>query len=877
MLKVFILDFSCNIDRVILKKRYNISKMLVHTIARRIYVLLFMLGFCYSISFAQSLTVARGTVKDAKTKEVLPFASIKFEKSEIGAFSDEDGEFRVTTSRRNLNVITISLLGYKSQSFTVEVGRSTHIEALLEPEDRELTEVVVRPKKEKYSKKNNPAVELIKKVIAHKDENNITNLDYYQYKEYERIFFAFNEFKPDKQPFKRYDFLPKYIDTSLIDHKLILPFSVREKISDVYYRKDPKSKKRIVSGYQIEGVDQSFETEGLDAIIKETFKDVSIFDNSVMLLFQQFVSPLSEHSAVNFYRWYLSDTVKIDNDRYVKLDFAPFNSRDIGFTGNLYISLDSMFAVKRAVIRTPKKMNINFVEELIIRQEFEKTADNKWIPKEERMAIDVSMVDAVKFYIDKTRTYSDFTVNDPMDPVFVLDAPEVLQKDYEKRDKQFWANNRPETHKKDYKMDQMVEDIKDVTFFKVLLEVGKIVSTGYIPTSSDPDRNVVDIGKVTTFYSYNPVEKNRFRLTLSTTKNFHPHLFLYGYGAYGTGDNKFKYYGEAVWTFNKVQRHKDEFPRNNVTVAYKYDLNTLGQRYTQAERDNIMMSLRRSSNVKMTYNRAMQIGYNKEYYSGFSFNLTGQIFNETPAGKLVFEKMDEEGNIYNVNRLKTTEAMLSLRYAPNEKFFQQRRKRHTMPSPKFVINLTHTMALEDVFGGQYHYNKTSFSILKEFWMAPYGKLGVTVQAEKIWGETPFPFLITPSANNSYTIQRGNYYLIEPLEFVHDAQVSWEVYYHLNGWLFNRIPLLKVLKLREVVGFRGFIGELSNRNNPIHNRDLLIFPQNTFTTRNKPYMEYNIGIENIFKLFRIDYVRRLNYLDHPDVDKDGFRISFELNF
>lgn len=852
------------------------SEIPQYIIGRKMMLLLSLFLIICGTVCAQSLTTVRGTVRDAVTKEKLPFVTVVFDKTTIGTFSDEEGEFRLS-NRGNNTSVTASLLGYKSETITIPVGKTTTIEINLEPEDKLLKEVIVRPQKEKYSKKNNPAVELIKKVIAHKDENNITDLNYYQYKEYERIFFALNEYHPDMPLLKKYKFLPNYADTSMIDNKIILPFSIRERISDVFYKKENNSTKRIVKGYHIEGLDKTFDTEGLDAIIKEVFKDISIYDNSINLLLQPFVSPLSEHSAVNFYRWYLSDTVTIDKDRYVKLDFAPFNSRDIGFTGNLYISLDSMYAVKRAVIRTPKKMNINFVQELIIQHDFKKSADDKWIPMEERMAIDVTMVDLVKFYIDKTRTYVDFAENRPMDPVFALSAPEVFEKDYLKRDKNFWADNRPAEHKKDYRMDEMLEDVNKVFLFRLLLRTGDVLSTGYFPTSKDPETNKLEIGTIPTFYSFNKTEGNRFRMTLSTTKNLHQHLFFYGYGAYGTRDEKFKYYGEATWAFNKIEKHKDEYPKNNLIVAYKYDLNTLGQRYTQAERDNILMSIQASGNSKMTYNRQTQIAWDKEFYGGFSFKLTGQTFDERPAANIVFEKMGENGNIYRVDRVKTTEAMLALRYAPNEKFFQQRRKRHSIPSPRLVTNLTHTMALENVFGGQYHYNKTSLAISKQFWVAPYGKIYLSAQAEKIWGETPFPFLITPSANNSYTIQRGNYYLIEPLEFMHDAQASWEIYYHMGGWFLNRVPFLKVLKWREVFGFRGFIGSLSNKNNPEHNKNLLIFPQDTYTTNRGPYMEYNIGIENIFKLFRIDYVRRINYLDHPNVDKDGFRVSFELNF
>ena len=452
-----------------------------------------LLCLLYSVSDAQNITTVRGVVRDSVSHEKLPFVTISFDNTTIGTFSDEEGEFRLSNRAGNVSV-TASILGYKPYSFTVDAGKTTVKDIRLVPVDRQLQEVVVKPQKEKYSKKNNPAVELIKKVIAHKHQNNITDLNYYQYREYERTFFAINEFSPDMPLFKRYKFLPNYMDSSLIDNKPILPFSVREKLTDVFYRKNPKDAKRIVKGYNISGIDQAIETEGLDAIIKEVFKDISIFDNSIELLFHPFIGPLSEHSSVNFYRWYLSDTTVIDSDRYVKLDFAPFNSRDVGFTGSLYISLDSAYAVKRAVIRTPKKMNINFVDHLVIQHDFKKV-DNKWIPVEERMAMDVSMLEAFKFYIDN------FEINKQMDPVFVLAAPEVFEKDYLKRPKEFWANNRPTEHKKDYKMDQLVQEMNNVLLFKVLLNAGGVISTGYFPTSKDEEKNKLDIGTIPTFFS----------------------------------------------------------------------------------------------------------------------------------------------------------------------------------------------------------------------------------------------------------------------------------------------------------------------------------------------------------------------------------------
>ncbi|WP_165021317.1 DUF5686 and carboxypeptidase-like regulatory domain-containing protein [Dysgonomonas sp. ZJ279] len=853
------------------------NKTLLYNIINKkagIFLIFFFTSCTYTL--AQNVTSIRGIIKDSLTLETLPFVTIQFENTTNGVFSDNDGEFKLS-NRNNNTVVVASFIGYKTKKFTIPAGKATVQDIFLEPEDLALQEVIVRPKKEKYSKKDNPAVELIKKVIAHKHDNNITSEEYYQYNEYERIFFALNDFKPEQSQFKRYKFLPNYIDTSIIDNKPILPFSLREKTSENHYRKEPKTNKKIVKGYHIEGIDKVIDTEGIDAIIAETFKDVSIYDNSITLLYHSFISPLSEHSSVNFYKWYLNDTVYIDGQKVINLSFAPFNSRDIGFTGTLYITADSTYAVKRAILRTPKKMNINFVEELVIEHDFIQTESGKWVPHEQRMAMDLSMLDAVKFYVDKTQTLSDFEFGVAPDSVYNLEAPVSFEKDYLKRPKEFWSENRPENHQKDYRMDMMMDDMNKVFLFRVLLNAGNIISTGYVQTSKVPELNKIEIGTVPTLYSYNPVEGNRFRLTATTTKYFHPNLFLYGYGAYGTRDGRFKYYGEATWAFNEVEKHKNEYPQNNLTVAYKYDMNNLGQRFLQAERDNILMSIRPSRNEKLTYNRQMQVSYNREYHNGFSFNLSTQLSDESPAGNLLFEKIDELGNKYSVSNIQITETSLALRYAPNEKFFQQRRKRFAIPSEKFVINLSHAIALKDVLGGQYDYNKTSFSILKEKWVSPFGKLTFSAQAEKIWGEIPFPLLITPSANNSYTIQKGSFYMINPLEFVHDSQVTWEVYYHMGGWLFNRIPFIKVLKWREVAGFRGFYGELSKRNNPTYNHDLLILPQTTYTTSNTPYMEYNVGIENIFKFFRIDYVRRLNYLDHPDISKDGFRISFDMTF
>lgn len=844
-------------------------------IKRCLFLLLFSIVCEYA--FSQSNTVLQGVVKDSVTNEALPFVTVQFDNTSIGVFTDDNGKFYIR-NRANKTEVSISFLGYKTYKITIPAGRTTTKEILLQPEDLSLKEVVIRPKKEKYSKKNNPAVDLINKVIARKDSNNVASKDYYQCREYDRILFALNDFKPNQGQFKRMKFLPNYVDTSIIDHRQILPFSVRETISDYYYRKKPKSEKRVVEAFDRSGIDNAMDIKNLESIINEVFKDISIYDNSMTFMMQDFISPLSSHSAVNFYRWYIMDTITMeDNKRYIDLAFAPFNSRDIGLTGNLYISTDSTFAVKRAVMKAPRNINMNFVDELIIRHDFKQTEDKKWIPESQRTAMDLSLYKAIKFHVDKTRAFDNYVFDQPADSLYKEAAPTLYAEDYEDKTDEYWTENRPLNYK-DYKMDELVEDIRNISFFNFLINFGKLASEGYFHTSNDPDKNKLDIGTLLTFYSYNAVEGNRFRGTLATTPNFHPHLFLYGYTAYGTKDGKFKYYGEATWSFNKVKDHKDEFPRNNLMFAYKYDINDLGQRYTQSERDYIFMSLRSSNASKSTYNRQTQIAYQREYYNGFSYKISGQTYDERPAGTLQFKQYGDNNEIRFEDKILTTEAKLELRYAPNEKFFQQKRKRYEIPSEKLILTVAHTAGLKGVLGGMYDYNKTFFYAYKELWVAPYGKIGITLSGEKMWGEAPFPLLISPSANSSFTIQNGSFNLLEPLEFLHDEQFSWEINYRMGGWLLNRIPLLNRLKLREVFGFRGVMGNLNQRNDPYYNHKLLVFPEGAIYQANKtPYMEYNIGIENILGFFRIDYVRRLNYLDHPDVNKSGFRFSAEFSF
>lgn len=825
-------------------------------------------------AFAQTTTIL-GLVRDSVTGERIESATIRFENSAIGGLSEEDGSFKFS-NRQGKNNVIVSFMGYETWTKTVTIGTTTMLDVKLVPIGVKLDEVVIRPEKEKYSKKNNPAVELIKKVISNKNKYLVSNQNYYQSLEYERLVFALNDFDETKAEYRGLSSLAQYKDTSLIDNKPILPISVRETASSFYYRKDPSATKRIVEGHKMDGIDAGMDVQAIDAVVKEIFQDINITDNNINLFLKEFVSPLNTDMSVDFYRWYIIDTVTIDQKRYVNLGFVPFNTRDVGFIGNLYVSTDTSYAIKRLTMRVPKNINLNFVDAISIEQEFDELSANVWIPKHSTMAVDMSVMGTLNAYVEKTKVYSNFVINQPVDIVFLNPEPVIYLSDYKKRTNDFWQYSKPTgNHSRDYKVDLIMAEIKSNKFLSILLETINIFSKGYIPIKKDPEENKLSVGTPLTFFSFNGIEGARFRLSAMTTPVFHDHLFLNGYAAFGTKDLTPKYMAEATWSFKKRKYNKEEFPVHGITLAYKYDLNALGQRYLRAERDNILMSGLGQSK-KMTYARMAQLTYKREFYNGFSFNIFGRTQKEQPAGELSFIRSDEFGNTFLQSNITSTEVGAEIRIAPGEKFFQQNFKRRRLPYSGFVYTLGYTAGI-NTFDGNYKYHKLQLDISRELWLSQFGKLYLSAKAEKLWGEAPFPTLITPNANTSFTVQQGAFNLIDAMEFINDEQFSCDLEYHMGGWLLNRIPIIKAFKFREVFGFRGFWGKLSDRNNPSINHDLILFPNNVSVLKSDPYMEYNIGIENIFSLFRVDYVRRINYLNHPGIDKDGFRIGFEFSF
>ena len=369
-----------------------------------------------AVLYAQSMTSASGIVKDSITGEPLAFVSVYFDGSTIGAMTDDNGAFALQNDK-GYNKLAVASLGYDTKILDLKTGQKNDgLTIDLRPTAFEISEVIVKPKREKYSRKDNPAVELIKKVIEHKNDNRIEAKDEYQTEVYEKLSLSLDDFNPDfeKNKFmKKFKFIKNYLDSSEFNGKPILTLSVRETIADRYYRKHPKTEKTIVKGKRMQGVDQTLDDGGgITSNLEEIFQGINIFDNNINILLNRFVSPLSSTLATSYYKYYIMDTLDIGGDKCVDLAFVPVNSQSYGFTGRLYITLDGNYALKKFLLNTPANINLNWVDKLRIEQEFERMPDSTWVVKNENTYVNFYLVKgAQQLYAHQLRNYDKYNFN----------------------------------------------------------------------------------------------------------------------------------------------------------------------------------------------------------------------------------------------------------------------------------------------------------------------------------------------------------------------------------------------------------------------------------------------------------------------------------
>ncbi|MDB8883024.1 DUF5686 and carboxypeptidase-like regulatory domain-containing protein [Parabacteroides merdae] len=840
------------------------------------------------LSHAQSFTSASGIVKDSTTGEPLPFVSVYFDGSTIGAMTDDNGTFTLQNNQGYTKLAAASL-GYDTKFIDLKPGKKNdNLEVLLKPTAFEISEVVVKPKREKYTRKDNPAVELIKKVIAHKNDNRIEAKPEYQTEVYEKLSLSLDNFNPnlDKNKFlKKFKFIKNYLDTSEFNGKPILTVSVRENLSDFYYRKSPKAEKTIVRAKRMQGIDKTLDDGGgITSNLEEIFKSINIFDNNIPILLNRFVSPLSSTLATTYYHYYIMDTLDVGGDKCVDLAFVPANSESYGFTGRLYITLDGNYAVKKVLLNTPANINLNWVDKLRIEQEFKQMPDSTWVLDQENTFVNFYVVKGTQqLYAHQLRNYDNYNFNvQNADSVFgLLGALHVLPEATAQPDT-FWTHNRPIPLKeKEDALKDLLGQLRKVPAFNAIIKTAEILITGYIPTANDKKVTKFDFGPMNTTFSANHLEGFRMRVGGMTTANLNPYWFASGYLAYGTNDRKIKYNLKLTHSFTKKEYHEGENPVNNLSFIQEYDVYTPGQDFLFTSKDNIFVAWKVGEPVtKMQYIRKSVLQYEKEWLNGLTWKSWIMNQNNEAAGTLQYIKRDESGNLYHIKDFTTSEIGTQLRFAPGERAYNGRSGKESvfnLSKDAPVFKLSHQLGIKGVLGGDYNYNHTEISAEKRIWLSSFGHIDAQIKAGKVWDKVPFPLLILPNTNQSITIQPEAFHMMNALEFVTDQYVSFNATYYLKGWILNRIPGIKWLRLREVLSFNMIYGGLTDKNNPTLTPGLFLLPDGTQPLGSTPYMECSVGLENIFKILRIDYYRRLTYLDHPDIKKGGIRIALRFTF
>ena len=844
----------------------------------------FILLFLFIIYSCQAFAQIRGVITDSISNEPLMYISVYYEGKGVGGVSNVKGEYNIET-RRGWNEITFSAIGYNTK--IIKITPETRVlNVQLSPADFMLSEVIVKPQRERYSRRNNPAVDFMRKVIENKSAQNLEENDYYQYDKYQKMKTSLNNVTPEtlnEGIFRKLSFLADQVEVSPESNKLILPFSVQETASQVIFRKSPRSEKTIIKGMNSNGIEEFFSTgDMVGTILTDVFSEINIYDNDIRLLQRRFVSPIS-NSAVSFYRFYLMDTVMVDKHECVHLTFVPENSQDFGFTGHLYVLKDSTYAVKKCTMNLPKKTGVNFVENLDIVQEYEQLPNGNWILTDDDMVVDLTVFNAKQgLQVRRTTKYTNYTFDPIEQRLFRLRGTVIKEADMLTKSDEFWSEMRqvPLT-KVESSMDLLVNQLQQIPGFKYVIFGAKALIENFVETGN-PSK--FDFGPINTIVTGNYVDGTRIRISGQTTAKLNPNWFLKGYTAYGFKDKKWKYEADLTYSFDKCEFFPWEFPRHNISASYRYDVMSPMDKFLATDKDNVFVSWKVTTVDQMSYVRDIEAKHELETNSGFSITTTARHRNDEPAGNLHYLRNDEAKTA--VHDITTAELGVKLRYAPGETFINTKQRRRPVSLDAPIYTLSHTMGFKDVFGGEYDFNLTEASIWKRFWLSSWGKMDITLRAGIQWDKVPFPLLILPAANLSYITQLETFNLINNMEFMNDRYASLSFTYDMNGKLFNRIPLLKKLKWRESLRFRALWGDLSDKNNPFKNpgdAELFQFPMRNdqFTSfvmdPKTPYMEASIGVYNIFKLLHVEYVRRLSYLNNPGINKHGIRFMVQMIF
>ncbi len=823
---------------------------------KRLAFLCFCLIYLPYALFAQ-VTKIMGSVHDSATKEAIPFVNIIIPGTTIGTLTDFNGNFDLEF-KQQADSIRAFLIGYGQITKSIQRNQFQTIDFGLLPQNLNLPEVTI-----KYQ--GNPAEMLIRKVIRNKDKNTLQAFNSYQYEAYTKIQLDANniseKFK-NRKLLRQFDFVWNYIDTSTLNGKSFLPVFITETMSEVYFRKSPKAKKEIITASLISGL----ENTSVSQFFGHLSEQVDIYKNFIPLFEKNFVSPVADFS-IDYYKFYLVDSSFLSGKWCYHIMFKPRRKQELAFSGNLWIN-DTSFAVKKFEMRIADDANVNFINDLEVAQEFEWTDNLFWMMTRDVLNADFNILDNSKktlgFYGHRTSLYRNFQFDIPENKKFFHVSNDVfIDPDASAKPKEYWEQSRPEKlNSREQGIYTMVDSVKSMPVFKTYTDIIYGIFTGYLSWGK------VELGPYSKLFSYNGTEGARFRFGMRTSNSFSKTIQVGGYVAYGTLDQTFKYGGDVIYMLSKT-------PRRDLTASYKYDIEQLGLSPTAFSTDNLLSSLfHKGPNNKLTMVREYRLAYEHEWYLGL-INRVHLIHRELfPLGSTEFIVFpDTRKDPQFMNSIYTSEIQIDTRVSFHERFLAAEFARITVSSIYPIVQLSYTYGMPNAFKSDYEYHKLVLNVSQWFHFATIGWSKYLVEAGKIWGTLPYPLLRIHDGNQTFFYDDYSSNLMNYYEFASDTWVSASYTHHFNGLLFNRIPLIRKLKWREVAHVQVVYGTLTQAN-----ATYSVFPDNMRSFAQKPYWEAGAGIENIFKIVRIDAVWRMSHLqDQGNSHVSGFGIFVSLFF
>ena len=832
----------------------------------KLLILLFFLGICSALA----QTKVSGYVFD-EFNEPVSFATIIFQGSTQGTITDENGKFYLE-SKETWNALTVSFIGYETLNVPLEKKVNYNLKFILKEEAAQLDAVVIVSGKQ--SKKNNPAIDLLRKIWTNKRSNGLKQFKQYEYDKYEKIEFDLNTIDSTlikSKLFRGMEFVFDEVDTSSVTGKTYLPIFINEAVSKVYGNNVINKTKEDLQGNKNSGFSNN---QVIIDFVDDLYTDFNVYDNYLKFFDKSFVSPLSK-TGINTYNYVLSDSTFIGDKWCYNIIYYPRRKNELTFKGDFWVA-DTTYAIKEINLQASKSANINWVKEIYIEQEFEVLNDSLFLVTRDYMLSDFAFNKKEKsrgVYGKRTTLYNNYKFDIEKDKKFYDKDVYNYDSDVYNRGDEFWDDNRLEKLNKDEKgVYKMLDTLKTVKKFKRLYNLGSILASGYIEFNELP----LDYGPVFSTFGFNEVEGIRLRTGGRTYFGPNDLWRLEGFLAYGFKDDKFKYGISGKWLLDKKSRLI-------ISGGNRRDVEQTGASLTTST-DVLGRSLASSSvvgtgaNDKLTSINLTSLAIEAEPWQNVVFRLGGN-YRTLESASPTFS-LDYNTPTGVASEIKQYETNVSVSYFPGRKmtgFGVERRIANDYFARLFAQV---TRGDKNILNSDFDYTKVQLSYTQPWQMGGFGRLFTTIEAGKTFGEVPLGLLSVIPGNQTYFSIYNTFSQLDFYEFVSDTYASFHFEHNFNGRLFSRIPFLRKLNLREIISVRGVIGNISDENLALSNVPSNPNNLQLVAPSNEPYYEYSLGIGNIFKVFRIDFNFRGNYKDkviYPDARKFGVTGSFGFYF